>query len=84
MTDAFYPELLARYRQLLADKPSLTGASMSSGHIAWMLYELEHNQEMSLTKKHRWLGYVQGVLTVAGYIEVDSERDLTRGIFNGA
>ena len=33
-------------------------------------------------KANRWLGFVQGMLTVAGLIQVDAERDYTRPLFH--
>lgn len=35
-------------------------------------------------KTGRWLGYVQGCLAVRGLLDVDAERDLTRGDFRTA
>lgn len=55
----------------------------SPEHLAWMLCELVDNNTMSETKKHRWLGYVQGVMAVLGLITVSTERDETREFLNG-
>lgn len=52
-------------------------------HLAWMLTEIAKD-EMSPTKSNRWLGYVQGIMTANKMLDVNSERDRTRTIFNGA
>ena len=67
---------------VLEIKP-LEGDETNDIHLLWMLHELTNNTEQSETKKHRWLGYVQGVMTVKGYINVLEERELTRNIFKG-
>ena len=81
----FYPELIDRYRDILGcpefcdpEHPTM------DSHLVWMLNEIQYNNTQSITKKHRWLGYVQGVMTFKGYITVDDERNKTRHIFNGA
>lgn len=56
----------------------------SDKHLLWMTYEIKFNHKQSLTKKHRWLGYIQGVMVMKGYIDVDGERDGTRDILNGS
>ena len=48
-----------------------------------MLNHLILNNSQSETKKHRWLGNIQGIMTVKGYINVLEERELTRNIFKG-
>lgn len=84
MTD-FYPELCQRYLDILDAPPVCnTQQPTSSGHLAWMLTELQTNGTQSLTKKHRWLGCVQGIMIAQGMITVNDERDATRSIFNGS
>lgn len=56
----------------------------SDRHLLWMLYQIKFNDDQSLTKKHRWLGFIQGVMIMKGYITVSDERDQTRDIFNGS
>ena len=68
---------------VLEIKP-LEGDETNDIHLLWMLHELTNNTEQSETKKHRWLGYVQGVMTVKSYITVLEEREFTRSILNGA
>lgn len=53
------------------------------GHLLWMLYQIRYGAVGSDTKSHRWLGYVQGVLTAKGFISVEVEREETRDIFKG-
>ena len=53
-------------------------------HLIWMLQQIKDNPEMSQTKRHRWLGYIQGVLVMKGVFNVEEEREYTRPIFNGA
>ena len=67
---------------VLEIKP-LEGDETNDIHLLWMLHELTNNTEQSETKKHRWLGYIQGIMTVKGYINVLEERELTRNIFKG-
>lgn len=62
----------------------LEGDETNDVHLLWMLRELLLNQEQSITKKHRWLGYVQGVMIAKNYITVLQERELTRQVLNGA
>ena len=79
----FYNDLRVRYLRLLNVEPkNNTDAPTSEQHLAWMLVELG-STEMSETKKHRWLGYIQGCMVMKNLITVQEERDLTRGIFNG-
>lgn len=59
------------------------GDKTSRGHLIWMLDEISTNLEQSVTKKHRWFGFVQGLLIAYGYTTVDRERNYTRDIFNG-
>lgn len=52
-------------------------------HLLWMLQEIELNTKQSLTKKHRWLGYIQCALICRGVTTVNEERDATRELFDG-
>lgn len=52
-------------------------------HLMWMLATLKVGKGMSLTKRHRWLGFVQHALKQMGIFSVKTERDRTRSIFNG-
>ena len=91
-----YKSIIEKYADILINKmiesgwyavlevKPLEGDETNDIHLLWMLHELTNNTEQSETKKHRWLGYVQGVMTAKGYITVLEEREFTRSILNGA
>lgn len=60
-----------------------SGDETNPVHLIWMLQQIKDNPEMSQTKRHRWLGYIQGVLVMKGVFSVEEEREYTRPIFNG-
>jgi len=60
------------------------GPKTSLGHLKWMLEEIKTNFEQSITKKHRWMGFIHGLLVAYGFTTVDRERDMTRGILDGS
>ena len=78
-------ELLIRYRTILNSVTNELPDKeyISKEHLFWMLEEIEYNEEQSLTKKHRWLGYIQGILIAFGILDVDEERNITRPLLNG-
>lgn len=90
----FFPDVLERYRQILVvaggesggvamDIPLVAYVKESTPqHLIWMLDQLT-GVGQSNTKRHRWLGYVQGIMVAAGLITVQEEREVTRGVFNG-
>lgn len=79
----FYPELRQRYYDLLNVEPiENPERPFNDSHLAWMLTELSKTT-MSETKKHRWLGYIQGVMAMKSHIVVNEERDATRDVFKG-
>tara|TARA_R100001132_G_C3273801_1_gene95825 strand:+ start:367 stop:636 length:270 start_codon:yes stop_codon:yes gene_type:complete len=55
----------------------------STHHLLWMLSEISSNRKMAEAKKHRWLGFIQGVLRCQWVIDVNEERDFTRPLFKG-
>lgn len=57
--------------------------SDTPAHLMWMLQTLKEGKGMSLTKRHRWFGFVQDALKNLGMLTVKAERERTRGIFNG-
>lgn len=59
------------------------GDETNDVHLLWMLKQIRYNESQSETKKHRWLGFVQGVMVSKGYLTVAEERGLTRPILNG-
>lgn len=79
----FYPPLCKRYIALLNAEPKEDPENpMREGHLTWMLQELQLRR-MEQTKKHRWLGYIQGIMVSKGLISVQEEREATREMFNG-
>lgn len=56
---------------------------ISIGHLRWMLEQIKKPNVMSDTKKHRWLGYIQGVMVSMYGLDVSQERNRTRPWFNG-
>ncbi|UQT02973.1 hypothetical protein TOTORO_01100 [Serratia phage vB_SmaS-Totoro] len=79
----FFPSLVKRYKDM-AMALNLEDPTMTGSHLVWMLEELSTNEDQSDTKKHRWLGYIQGILIAHGVTTVAAEREFTRKIFNGA
>ena len=51
-------------------------------HLVWMLQQIAQGT-IPRIKANRWLGYVQGTLVMKGMLDVQTERDATRSIFNG-
>ena len=85
-------ELIEKYKKdclSLIDKSSIIEIKQLEGdetnpiHLLWMLDQIQNNEEQSITKKHRWLGYIQGVLVCSNVFSVREEREYTRSIFNG-
>ena len=64
--------------------PSLKNKEKCSEvHLLKLLDEAIDNTESYPTDKlQRWLGFIQGVLSVTGVIDVDEERDYTRPILH--
>ena len=79
----FYPDIVDRYLGYLKNSPELGTGKTKTSHLIWMLESIRDNSEMSLTKKHRWLGYIQGIMVSHGILDVVEERDSTREIFRG-
>lgn len=72
-------EVLAIYRQMLKGLPKRDLSDpLSDGHLLWMLDEIPTLEE---TKQHRWLGFIQGVVTARGLATVQQQADATRGKF---
>lgn len=80
----FYPILVARYRAMLEKGEEFhLNEYDNTNHLLWMLDELESNGDQTLTKKHRWLGYIQHAIISVGLTDVMTERNYTRNIFDG-
>lgn len=83
MQGDFYNELRQRYLDILGTKAVCNPEHPTSHHhLAWMLTAMG-SDEMSETKKHRWLGYIQGCMVSQNLINVEDERNSTRSVFNG-
>jgi len=54
---------------------------VSKGHLVKLLLELKENKDISLDKASRFIGFIQGVLCAFGLIDVDTERNFTRPMF---
>lgn len=85
---SFYPSILSRYRKIIEEKgdrlPTVESSYATKAHLLSMLDTLsEFNSTQSHSKRHRWLGYIQGTLCAYGLADVDTERNFTRSIFNG-
>lgn len=88
-------EIIERYRKLLTQEimranpdaiiviKLMEGDEQNNVHLLAMLDIIQNDSKQSITKKHRWLGYVQGIMIAKDYITVREERELTRHIFNG-
>lgn len=74
--------LLDSYRKLISleynePKPShFNYAKLTKEHLLWMCDELVKYTDTG--KRHRWLGYIQGVLAMDGCLSVQREMDVTR------
>lgn len=83
----FYPGLLKEYRDLLESDKAFgrfpDSGKLSRTHLISMLDILGNDQNQSDTKKHRWLGFIQHAIIIAGLTTVDEQRDNTRNLFNG-
>lgn len=80
------PIIIERYKQIIdknLDGDLETDPYQKLSHLKWMLDEIVGNDAQSITKKHRWLGFVQCVLIAKKLTTVDRERDFTRDLFNG-
>ena len=82
-----YSDISKRYISLLEKKEGefqIVRENIGKEHIIKMLSQIVKNKEMSLDKKARWFGFIQGVLFVNNIISVKEERNLTRPLFHAA
>lgn len=57
----------------------------SSENLLWMLNELKiHILDWPTDKISRWIGFIQGVGAVKGWLDVNDERNRTRPFFHKA
>lgn len=85
-------QLLLRCAQRLAkaeeagerDPPDVA-AGTSLRHLRWLCdTAIENSPRWPLDKVARWLGFVQGVMSVRGLLDVNEERDYSRPLFRNA
>ena len=53
-------------------------------YLSWMCRQIIHNPQWDMSKAHRWVGYIQGVLVCRGFSTVDEERRRVRDIRQSA
>jgi len=59
------------------------GSKTSLRNLAWMR-RTAVDSPLTFDKASRWLGFVQGCLAMRGIIDVNEERDCSRGLFTAA
>lgn len=76
--------LARRYHDILIDKVGIDDKldKMSNTNLSWMTSEILNNQNMPCDKVSRWIGFIQGCMSMKGYLDVDSERDFSREYFH--
>ncbi len=80
-------EIIERYRKLLTQEIMIAnpdaiiviklmeGDEQNDVHLLAMLDIIQNDSKQSITKKHRWLGYVQGIMIAKNYIsEMEKEK----------
>src|SRR5690606_17443126 len=50
-------------------------------HLRWMIREIPELEKTDVLKAHRWIAFVQTVLIMSGFTNVQKERDFTRPYF---
>jgi hypothetical protein len=79
--------LFQRYQGILATAPSFTTEpdGCSRAHLLWMCATaIEQAPAWPVDKTSRWLGFVQGVMTLRGLLTVSGEREFSRPLFHTA
>lgn len=79
--------LFERYEALLAQAADFESApdGCSRAHLIWMCATAAvQAATWPDDKTSRWLGFVQGVMTVHGLLTVAGERDFSRPLFHAA
>lgn len=56
----------------------------SPSHLRSLAAEALRRDDLPVDKVRGWLGYIQGVLTAQGHLDMDEERERTRPIFHKA
>ena len=78
--------LFIRYLKILSRSAIWTGPDGTNrDHLVWMCNEAINNiNEWPIDKLNRWLGFVQGVMTMQELVSVGVERDFSRPLFHQA
>lgn len=79
--------LFARYRALLAGAAEfhLAPEGCTRAHLLWMCETaVAQAPDWPDDKTSRWLGFVQGVMTMQGVLTVAGEREFSRPLFHAA
>ena len=74
--------LCDRYISILKENDFGTDTHSSEHLIKMCLYIKENANKWPIDKSNRWLGYVQGVMTVYDLLNVDEERNFSRPLFH--
>ena len=74
--------LCDRYISILEENEFGTDTHSSEHLIKMCLCIKENANKWPVDKSNRWLGYIQGVLTVYGFLDVAEERSFTRPLFH--
>jgi hypothetical protein len=84
-TEAMFKRYILIIREKAHDDESSLSDEAQNDHLTWMcIRALENLNVWPEDKLSRWLGYVQGVLTVRGVIDVQEEREISRPLFHAA
>ena len=76
---AYAKHLLVRLSNM-AEIDSVEDDDCKLSHLQYMCQQIVDAEDWSVTKMHRWVGYVQGVLVTRKYSSVQTERDDYRRI----
>jgi len=77
-----YELLCERYRKMLEGLNAETESGFCSiGHVKWMLSRIPEFRDGE--KQARWIGFVQGVLTCLGVVDLEEEIEFCRKLFKG-
>lgn len=78
--------LAKRYLEVLLnnksqrDEPECTGVDHLIGMCRWIIT----HPDVFIDKQSRWIGFIQGVMAMRGFVSVQEERCLTRPMFHKA
>jgi hypothetical protein len=78
--------LAKRYLEVLLnnepqqEEPECTGVDHLISMCRWIIT----HPDMIMDKQSRWIGFIQGVMAMRGFLSVQEERDHTRPMFHEA